>query len=189
MVSLLAFSGSNRAGSLNQKTVDCLAAMAGTQGAAVESVDLRGLALPIYDGDLEASEGLPAGAATLRTCLDNADGIIVGCPEYNGFMTPLLINAIDWSTRTPEQGADTSPWRDKVILVCSASPGGFGGMRAAAHLKTMLGGIGGFVLPQLVAVPAAFNAFSDDGSLKDEGLAKRAAGSVEKLINVAGRLK
>lgn len=188
MVSILTVSGSNRTGSLNLQTVNALAGIARSQGADVTPIDLRAIALPIYDGDLESSEGLPGGAANLREALNRVDGVIVGCPEYNGFMTPLLMNAIDWSTRSPEGQGDTSPWRDKVVLISSASPGGFGGMRAAAHLKTMLSGIGAFVLPQIVSVPAAHDAFDEAGEIRDESLAKRAAGAVGRLIEISEKL-
>ena len=189
MTRILAFSGSTRDGSLNRMTVDCLAAIATSKGASVSRADLGELAMPIYDGDLEARDGLPAGAAKLRDMLLEAEGVIIGCPEYNGFMTPLLLNAIDWCSRTDGARPDLSPFRDKVVLIASASPGGFGGMRAAGHLRTMLAGIGCLVIPQGVSVPAAMSAFADDGGFADENLTKRAGGAIDKLIDMTARMR
>lgn len=188
MANILAFCGSARSESVNQRVVDCLVELARDRGANVTTLDLRGLSIPLYDGDLETAEGLPRGAAELREAMIGADGLIIGCPEYNGFITPLLINAIDWASRAEGSRPDLTPFRDKVVLICSASPGGFGGMRAAGHLRTMLSGIGSFVLPQNLSVPSAHNAFSAESDFADEALASRAADLVDKFLDVTTRL-
>jgi len=188
MTNILAFCGSARRESLNQRVLSRLVKLAEEHGAAVSTLDLRALSIPIYDGDLEANEGLPAGAGELRQAMIDADGLMIGCPEYNGFITPLLVNALDWASRSAEARPDLSPFRDKIVLISSASPGGFGGMRSAGHLRTMLSGIGSFVLPVNFAVPSAHDAFAEDGGFADEGLARRADDAVEKFLHVAARL-
>ena len=149
MTSILAFSGSNRKGAYNQMAVNALAGSLDQ----VTHLDLGSLELPIYNADEEAADGLPAGAAKLRTLLSEHEAWIIGCPEYNGFMTPLLMNAINWGTRSPGGVPDLSCFQNKVVLIASTSPGALGGLRAATHLKTMLSGIGAFVLPDTFTVP------------------------------------
>ena len=63
---ILAFSGSLRVESLNQRILLIAAEGASTAGAAVEIIKLKDFDLPIYDGDQEASSGLPAGAIALQ---------------------------------------------------------------------------------------------------------------------------
>ena len=92
-------SGSSRPGSFNGKLAAVAQQLAQQAGAQVTRLDLRALALPIYDAEVEAA-GVPAGAIALRDALASHDALIVATPEYNAFPTPLLINAFDWASRT-----------------------------------------------------------------------------------------
>ena len=65
-VKILAFAGSLRRESYNKKLVRVAAAGARAAGADVTELDLRDLPLPIFDEDLEASEGLPANGRRLK---------------------------------------------------------------------------------------------------------------------------
>ena len=190
MTRLLAFSGSSRTGSHNRRLLDCLVSQAAAAGADVETVDLAALDIPIYHGDLEASGGAPEGARRLRRHVEGCDGMIVACPEYNGFITPLILNSLDWATRLPEGGASPGVFAGKTVLIASASPGAFGGMRAAGHLRTLLSGMGCIVMPTSVVLPqAATNAFNEDGSLANEQLRKRADYAVGQLLEITGKLQ
>lgn len=187
MIRITAISGSLRNGSLNQRTLDVLCRCVTDAGALVSTLDLGALDIPLYHADEEAADGQPPGVSRLREALQEAHGLIIACPEYNGFMTPVLLNAINWATRSSEGRPDLSPFSNKIVLIASASPGGFGGMRAAGHLRTMLSGIGCIVLPQSFAVPGAANAFAEDGGFASEDQNRRATQVVERLLEVAGK--
>lgn len=182
---VLAFSGSSRKDSYNQLAVnavtDCLR-------CEVTAISLKDLDLRIYDADDEAASGLPEGARKLRTLLAEHDGVIVGCPEYNGFMTPLLINAIDWATRSEEGTPDLSCFADKIFLIASTSPGSLGGLRSATHLRTMLSGIGAIVSPDLFVVPTSAKSFGEDGRLTAEPLQARARQVADRLLKLMEQL-
>ncbi|MBN8510621.1 MAG: NAD(P)H-dependent oxidoreductase [Burkholderiales bacterium] len=64
---LLVIAGSARAGSWNRRLAEAAARLARDDGADVRLLDLRELALPVYDADLEAASGVPEGARRLRT--------------------------------------------------------------------------------------------------------------------------
>ena len=165
---ILAFAGSTRTGSFNKKLVQVAAAAAREAGAEVTVVDLRDLALPLFDGDLEDAGGLPEGAKRFKTLLREHDGLLIASPEYNSSITGVLKNAIDWASRAE---SDDEPalvaFRGKAAALMSASPGGLGGLRGLVHLRAILGNIGVIVLPDQVAVSAAHEAFDDAGQLKD----------------------
>src|SRR5262249_25094570 len=136
-VRVLAFGGALRKASFNRKLIALAAERARARGAEVDLLDLAALNMPLYDGDLEEASGLPPGAVELRRRMAEADAVIISTPEYNGPMPGVLKNAIDWSSRPPNQ-----PWRGKVGLAIAASPGGFGGMRALIDLRKLLGILG-----------------------------------------------
>ena len=186
MAKFLTFSGSNREDSTNQKTVNCIASALKASGRLVTETTL--IQQPIYNGDDEARQGLPEETSRFQTLLSEHDAFIIGCPEYNGFMTPLLLNAIAWATRSSEATPDLSCFKNKAVLVVSASPGAMGGMRAATHLKTLLTGIGCIICPESFMISGSFAAFDDSGSLKDEGLQKRAEQIAKNFQSFADRL-
>ncbi len=167
-VSILAFSGSARGASLNKQLVRIAARGAEAAGAKVTLIDLADFELPVYNGDLEASEGLPPAAQRFRNLLEQHHGLLIASPENNGSISAQLKNTIDWSTRTEEAGVDISGYREKIVTLMSASPGGLGGLRGLVHLRAILEMIGAIVLPDQITVRSAHTAFGADGEMTDE---------------------
>ncbi len=187
MPDFLSFCGSARRESLNQQALNALSDAVSDAGGTVTPVSLAELDIPLYHGDLEAASGLPPGAARLQTLIKSHDGLLIGCPEYNGYMTPLLLNALDWATRSAAGVPDLSAFGGKLVLISGTSPGVLGGMRAARELRTFLSGIGAFVMPQGFSVPKAGGAF-EAGKLVDERSLKQAKALAEQLLNLSHRL-
>ena len=99
MPKILAFSGSARKSSFNQKLVAIAAEGASAAGADITLINLADYPMPMFDEDLEASEGMPAAARAFKQLLIDHDGLLIASPEYNSAFSPLLKNAIDWATR------------------------------------------------------------------------------------------
>ncbi|RCJ26651.1 NADPH-dependent FMN reductase [Nostoc sp. ATCC 43529] len=176
---ILAFAGSTRIDSYNKKLVKIAAASAKAAGAEVTYLDLRDLPLPLYDEDLEAQEGMPANARTLKDLMISHQGFLIASPEYNSSLTAVLKNAIDWASRPypNESPLALTAFAGKVATIMSASPGGLGGLRGLVHLRSILGNIKVLVLPDQIAVSKAYEAFNDDGKLKNS----KQQESIEKL--------
>jgi len=190
MVSVVAFSGSIRSGSLNTKLIHVAARAVRDAGAKVEEIDLRDFRMALYDGDEEASDGPPQNAARLRDLFAGSDALLIGCPEYNGLITPLLKNTIDWVSRPDSEGRPgTRAVRGKLAALTAASPGGLGGLRGLVHVRALMSNIGMFVLPDQLALPHATKAFDERGDLVDASTAKRLAALAESFVQSAGRLK
>lgn len=62
---ILAFAGSARRESLNRKLLAAVVGAARESGGQVTLIDLNDFPLPLYHGDLEDAEGLPANALRL----------------------------------------------------------------------------------------------------------------------------
>ena len=187
MAKLLCLSGSGRTGSMNARLLGVAAARAKEAGFEVETLNLRDLGMPLYDGDLEAADGLPAGAIQLQTRMRESDGFLVASPEYNGSITPLLKNAIDWTSRPHGDVPSLAAYRGKVAGLMAASPGGLGGIRGLAHVRTILAGIGVWVAPTAVSLGRAGQAFQEDGSLSDERVASRLDAMIAEVGRVIGK--
>jgi NAD(P)H-dependent FMN reductase len=164
---ILAFAGSARQASFNKLVVKIAVEGARAAGAQVTYLDFRDLPMPLFDEDLEAKEGLPENVRKFKQLMMAHQGFLIAAPEYNGSITPLLKNAIDWASRPLPGEPPLSCFRDKVAVLMSASPGGLGGLRGLTHVRTILSGIGVLVLPEQIAIPRAFEAYDAQGRLKD----------------------
>ena len=78
---ILAFAGSTRTASFNKQLAHLAADAARDAGAQVTFVDLRDLALPLFDGDLEDASGLPDNARKLKSLMREHDGFLISSPE------------------------------------------------------------------------------------------------------------
>lgn len=178
---LLLIAGSARQGALSVRLRDAARRTADSAGATSEVLDLRSLALPLYDGDLEASQGVPAGATTLRDAIAAADALLISTPEYNGFPTPLVINAFAWLSRLKDGLAVAV---DKPVALVSSSPGALGGLRAMNFLRQYLQLVYQMqVVPPQLAVSRAHEAFEPDGSLADP----KATVSLDRVVRAVLR--
>ena len=190
MSKILAFGGSTRKDSYNHRLVQIAAAGAREAGADVTLISLRQFPMPLFDEDFESENGKPEKAKELKQLMIEHDGFLISCPEYNSSITAVLKNAIDWVSRPDEGDAPggLAAFSGKVVSLMSASPGGLGGLRGLVHVRAILGNIGCIVLPDQVAVSAAFKAFNDDGSLADEKKHQRIAQLGKSLAQTLQKL-
>ena len=188
-VRVLAFAGSTRSGSLNKKLLRAAVVLAEQRGAQVTTLELRELALPLYDGDLEQHEGLPEGARRLKQLMATHDAFLIASPEYNSSVSGVLKNAIDWASRPVPNEAPLSAFKEKIAGLLSASPGSLGGLRALIPLRSILGNLGTIVVPNQAAIAHAAEAFTETGQLKDPRQQAQVEAVIEQLLRLAARLK
>ncbi len=180
---ILAFAGSARRDSLNRKLLAVVVEATRAVGGDVTLLDLNEFPLPLYHGDLEDKEGLPANALKLIEQILKHDALLIASPEYNSQITPLLKNTIDWCTR-----ADENPLRGKVAAVVSASPGMFGGIRSMTMARQLLTHLGCYVVPAQCVLPHADEAFDPNGRLQDTRAQKAAVAVANELVRVTAKL-
>jgi NAD(P)H-dependent FMN reductase len=188
-VKILAFAGSLRSGSLNKKLVQAAARFAEQAGAEVTLIDLRDLNIPLYDGDIEASSGIPDGAVRLKQLMATHDALLISSPEYNSSISGALKNAIDWASRQAPGEAPLQSFSGKVGAVVSASPGSLGGLRSLLTTRGILDHLGVLVIPEKFAVANANQAFDDAGNLREPKQAAAVEKVVRRLVEVTAKSK
>ena len=151
-VKILAFAGSTRRDSWNKKLLHIAIQSARSAGAQVTLIDLKDFPLPLYDGDLEATAGVPENALKLKELFKSHQGLLLACPEYNSSITAVLKNTLDWVSRPVPDEPPLAAFKGKVVTLISASPGALGGLRGLVHVRAILGNIGCIVLPDQQAV-------------------------------------
>ncbi len=185
---ILAFSGSARLQSYNQRLVEYAAKLAVDVGAEVTVINLRDFPMPLMNQDLERESGVPAEALRLKKLLVEHDGILLSAPEYNTSITPLLKNTLDWMSRRVGDEAPMVAYRGKTAALMSASPGRFGGARGLPHVRSILANLGVLVLPGQVTVASAANAFDSEGALVGDFHPKSVRELVDRLVDTLRRL-
>jgi len=118
MTTILAIAGSLRTKSFNLMLLHAAAELTPT-GTAVESASIKDI--PLYDGDSEATQGLPAAVVALKDRIAKADGVLLVTPEYNNSIPGVFKNAIDWTSRPAADIARV--YGGKPIGVIGATPG------------------------------------------------------------------
>ncbi|WP_372015936.1 NADPH-dependent FMN reductase [Pseudoxanthomonas sp. 10H] len=164
MVRILGISGSLRAGSLNTALLHA-AREAAVPGLELEAATLHGI--PLYDGDLEQREGIPAAVAALKARIMASDGLLLVTPEYNNGIPGVFKNAVDWLSRPASGIAEV--FGDRPVAVMGASPGGFGTILAQDAWLPVLRTLGArFWAGGRLMVSKAGQAFDADGRLVDD---------------------
>ncbi|MEM7468001.1 MAG: NAD(P)H-dependent oxidoreductase [Pseudomonadota bacterium] len=186
---ILGFAGSARTDSFNVKLLNIAARILADAAVEVDIFDFRQYPLPLYDGDLEASEGMPDNAKRFKAALVACDGFLIASPEYNSAYSPLLKNAIDWASRATS--ADDTPlqaFSNKTAVLIATSPGALGGLRGLSVLKTLLGNIRVHVLPNQLAIPRAHEVFENAGQLNDSLVAENLEQLMAEFVDFTQKL-
>jgi chromate reductase len=167
-VRVLVFHASMRKASLNGKLAAMAARAVEKIGGVADLAAISDFDSPSYDGDVEASQGVPSGALDLCNRLKGVDAFIVSSPEYNASMPGSLKNVIDWASRVRPQ-----PFNGKQGLLMSASPSMAGGNRGLWSLRVPFEHLGARMYPDMFSLAQAHEAFGADGRLVNEVLQKR----------------
>ena len=159
MTTLLGISGSLRKASTNTLLIQNAAEIFGA-----DTFTLADINLPLYNGDLEAAEGVPASVQKLSDQIASADAVIISTPEYNKAISGSLKNALDWVSRTKG-----GPWNGKPVAIMSAAAGRAGGERAQFSLRLSMMAFRPDILqgPEVLLANSS-NEFDESGKLTGE---------------------
>ena len=189
-IKILVIPGSLRTGSLNARlaavAVDGLARL----DVDVSKISLGDFPLPIYDGDLESSSGVPKKAVSLKRMISAHHGVLIVTPEYNSSLPPLLKNAIDWVSRVQDAGETQGQvYRETPFAIAAASNGKLGGTRCLQALRLVLSSCRALVIPNQLALSFADDAYDDMDRLKHPADIHALQAMLQQLVDVAQQMK
>ncbi len=177
---ILLVGGSLRMASLNRRLMGHLSHLLEAAGHSIVKAEGEALRIPLYDADLAVP---PTQATFLHESLAWAEGLILVSPEYNAGIPPHLKNAMDWvSTMTP------SPFPNLPVLICSASPGAFGGSRAVISWRGTLANLGAIALPISISIPLADKTLGEDGAPSDPRSQAAIDSALKAFLDLAAKL-
>lgn len=152
-------SGSPRTASVTKRVaLHLLSKFQEVQDVKVGLIDIRDHQWGAVERVCDGSSIAPADRSEVVKRIFEADAFVLVTPEYNGSYSPALKNFLD---HFPKQ-------TEKVFGIVTASPGAFGGIRAALQLQTLIYGLMGIGSPQMLIVPEIESKFREDGSLLNE---------------------
>lgn len=155
-------SGSLRTGSFNTQLANLTVAGFAARGVPARFVNLADYPLVLFDPDIAQHDGPPPAAHDLREVIGAAAALVIVSPEYNGAMTPLLKNAIDWVSRV-----DIAVLFTKKVVLMAATPGRRGGAHALSLTSTWLSYMGADVHGTTFGLPSSRHVLLD-GALDSE---------------------
>lgn len=163
MVEFVFISGSLRHGSINSAVIRA-AIRCAEKYPVVDRISTLSLReIPLFDEDIEEL-GDPPAVANAKRLVQAADSVFIATPEYNGALSGVLKNAIDWLSRP----WGSSPLTDKPVITVSAAPGLGGGLSGQVTLRQILDELGAWVVPHdLVTISAAHGVFDSKGEIAD----------------------
>ena len=162
-LNVVSICGSLRRGSYNAIVARALPALA-PPGMSIKPAPSFA-DIPIYNADVQNSQGFPAPVNALADAIRAADGVVIVTPEYNFSVPGGLKNALDWVSRLPNQ-----PFAGKPVAIQSASPGPVGGARVQYDLRKIMVFLDALTLnkPEIFVNNCKSRVNEDTGELTDD---------------------
>jgi chromate reductase len=169
MITIVGIAGSLRKGSYNASLLRAAAEVA-SSAVQIETASIRDI--PLYDGDFEEEQGIPAAVQKLKDRIAATDGLLLVTPEYNNSMPGVFKNAIDWLSRPPKDIARV--FGNRPVALMGVTPGAGGTILAQNAWLPVIRTLG--MRPwfgQRLIVSGASRVFDDKGGLIDDQIRER----------------
>jgi chromate reductase len=184
MTRLMFVSGSQRRESLNTRLLkDVAQRLEGRCG--IDMLEPAQADLPLFNQDLEDTPWVIDRVAALHRRFKTSDGIVVASPEYNGQLTPYLMNIVDWVSRLAHVDSRfDNPFYDHPLLLCGASTGRSGGAVAMPHARALFGYVGCLISNDSICVPYADQAWTGGEYVFDPFFDEQIAVTTDRFLQL-----
>ena len=164
MLNLIAIVGTNSKRSTNRQLLQYMQKHFADK-AEIELVEIKDI--PVFNKP--ADKQVPAEILEIATKIEEADGVIIGTPEYDHSIPAVLMSALAWLSY------GIYPLLNKPIMITGASYGTLGSSRAQLQLRQILNApeIKASVLPDEFLLSHSLQAFNLSGDLVDLDVIKK----------------
>ena len=164
MLKLIAIVGTNSKRSTNRQLLQYMQKHF-AEKAEIELVEIKDI--PVFNKP--ADKNVPAEILEIAAKIEEADGVIIGTPEYDHSIPAVLMSALAWLSY------GIYPLLNKPIMITGASYGTLGSSRAQLQLRQILNApeIKASVLPDEFLLSHSLQAFSTSGDLVDLDVIKK----------------
>ncbi|WP_277295494.1 NADPH-dependent FMN reductase [Streptococcus hyointestinalis] len=155
---LIGIVGTNSAKSTNRQLLEYMQKHFADK-AEIELVEIKDL--PVFNKP--ADKQVPDIVLEIAGKIEQADGVIIGTPEYDHSIPAVLMNALAWLSY------GIYPLLNKPVMITGASFGTLGSSRAQLQLRQILNApeLKANVLPDEFLLSHSLQAFDRDGNLQD----------------------
>ncbi len=152
------------------------------RGVRVNLIDPLKYKLPLLDKMYkEFKPGTaPENMEKLSKLLTESDGFLVVTGEYNHSIPPALKNLLDHFQKE---------YLYKPSAIASYSGGSFGGVRAAVHLRVILGELGTPSIPSMLPFPKVWDLFDNNYITNNEIVEKSTSKFLDEFLWYVEALK
>jgi NAD(P)H-dependent FMN reductase len=174
MKKIVAIVGTNSKNSTNRKLLQYMQKRYATS-AEIKLVEVAGL--PVFKKTEELM--VPEQAQKIAHEIDEADGVIIGTPEYDHSVPAILLSTLAWLSY------GIHPLLDMPVMITGASYGALGASRAQAQLRQILDSpeIKARVMPSSEFLLAnSLKAFDAEGNLIDQERVDQLDGLFEDFL-------
>ena len=158
MLKLIAIVGTNSKRSTNRQLLQYMQKHF-AEKAEIELVEIKDI--PVFNKP--ADKQVPAEILEIAAKIEEADGVIIGTPEYDHSIPAVLMSALAWLSY------GIYPLLNKPIMITGASYGTLGSSRAQLQLRQILNApeIKASVLPDEFLLSHSLQSFNPSGDLVD----------------------
>ncbi|WP_277280870.1 NADPH-dependent FMN reductase [Streptococcus hyointestinalis] len=155
---LIGIVGTNSAKSTNRQLLEYMQKHFADK-AEIELVEIKDL--PVFNKP--ANKQVPDIVLEIAGKIEQADGVIIGTPEYDHSIPAVLMNALAWLSY------GIYPLLNKPVMITGASFGTLGSSSAQLQLRQILNApeLKANVLPDEFLLSHSLQAFDKDGNLQD----------------------
>ena len=147
-------------------------------GVEVTDLDLRDYDMPIFSLDIEKAGNTPEAAKQLADMFRSYDIVLIISPEYNGGVTPLIVNLVSWVSRQKP-----NPFKHAVFGIGGVSDGKYATIFALSHLRDSLSKLGALVVPTLLGLGPYPDVFDADGNPNESNIQWKVGQTIRELTH------